>query len=69
MTAQKIFIHLYLGNLENVVETLGDGLKPCVILFNMGGCHTIYTRNNMGQKCEGNCGLWVLNEVIKKNIS
>ena len=31
--------------------------------------HTIYTRNNMGQKCEGNCGLWVLNEILKKNIS
>ena len=28
--------------------------------------HTIYTRNNMGQKCEGNCGLWVLNEIIKR---
>ena len=28
--------------------------------------HTTYTRNNMGQKCEGNCGLWVLNENIKK---
>ena len=25
--------------------------------------HTIYIRNNMGQKCEGNCGLWVLNEI------
>ena len=25
-----------------------------------------YSRNNMGQKCEGNCGLWVLNEIIKK---
>ena len=25
--------------------------------------HTIYTRNNMGQKCEGNCGLWVLHEI------
>ena len=20
----------------------------------------------MGQKCEGDCGLWVLNEIIKK---
>ena len=20
----------------------------------------------MGQKCEGNCGLWILNEIIKK---
>ena len=28
--------------------------------------HTIYTRNNMGQKCEGNCGLWVLDEILKK---
>ena len=28
--------------------------------------HTTYTRNNMGQKCGGNCGLWVLNEIIKK---
>ena len=27
--------------------------------------HTIYTRNNMGQKCEGNCGLLVLNEIFK----
>ena len=30
------------------------------------GLHTIYIRNNMGQKCEGNCGLWVLNEILKK---
>ena len=28
--------------------------------------HTTYIRNNMDQKCEGNCGLWVLNEMIKK---
>ena len=28
--------------------------------------HTAYSRNNMGQKCEGNCGLWVLNEIIKE---
>ena len=28
--------------------------------------HTIYIRNNMGQKCEGNCGLWVLREILKK---
>ena len=31
--------------------------------------HTTYSRNNIGQKCEGNCGLWVINEMIKKNIS
>ena len=28
--------------------------------------HTTYSRNIMGQKCEVNCGLWVLNEIIKK---
>ena len=28
--------------------------------------HTIYIRNNMGQKCEGNSGLWVLHEILKK---
>ena len=24
------------------------------------------SRNNMGQKGEGNCGLWVLHEIIRK---
>ena len=28
--------------------------------------HTTYSRNNIGQKCEGNFGLWVLNEIIKR---
>ena len=28
--------------------------------------HTTYSRNNIGQKCEGNCGLWVLIEIIKE---
>ena len=31
--------------------------------------HTIYTRNNMGQKFEGDCGLWVLNEILKKTYA
>ena len=22
--------------------------------------------NDIGQKCEGNCGLWVLNEIVKR---
>ena len=30
--------------------------------------HTTYSRNNICQKCEGNCGLWVLNEIIKKTF-
>ena len=28
--------------------------------------HTTYSRNNMRQKCEGDCGLWVLNEINKE---
>ena len=28
--------------------------------------HTLYSTNNIGKKCEGNCGLWVLNEIILK---
>ena len=28
--------------------------------------HTTYSRDYMGRKCEGNCGLWVFNEMIKK---
>ena len=27
--------------------------------------HTTYSRNSMAKKCEGNCGLWVLNEIIE----
>ena len=40
----------------------------CRFLSKAPTTHTIYTRNNMGQKCEGNCGLWVLNEILKKHI-
>ena len=28
--------------------------------------NTTYSRNNMGQKCEGNCGVWGFNEIIKR---
>ena len=28
--------------------------------------HNTYSRNNMCQKCGGNCGLWVLIEIIQK---
>ena len=39
--------------------------------YYLNAIHIAYSRNNMGQKCEGNCGLWVpgrwvLNEMIKK---
>ena len=38
----------------------------CNFGFCWKGFHTTYTRNNMSQKCEGNSGLWVLNEIIQK---
>jgi hypothetical protein len=28
--------------------------------------HTSYSRNIMCLKCGGDCGLWVLNEIIEK---
>ena len=28
-----------------------------------------YSRNNMRQKCGGYCGLWILNEIIKKTYA
>ena len=28
--------------------------------------HTTYNKNNMGKKCQGNSGLWVHNEIIKR---
>ena len=31
--------------------------------------HTIYSRNNMRQKCGGNCGLWILHEIIQNEYS
>ena len=34
-------------------------------MIHKGTVHTIYTRNNMGQEFEGECGLWVLNEILK----
>ena len=41
-------------------------IKKTMTRLKLVAIHTIYTRNNMGQKCEGNCGLWVLNEILKK---
>ena len=41
-------------------------LRHCNAGCGVFKAHTIYTRNNMGQKCEGNCGLWVLNEILQK---
>ena len=45
-----------------LIELHSDFRNPSVFFIH----HATYARNNMGQKCEGNCGLWVLNEIIKK---
>ena len=37
-----------------------------LLIWSLPTNHTIYSRNDRGQKCEGNCGLCVLNEIIKK---
>ena len=39
--------------------------KQVLLMPKMQGEHTIYSRNNMRQKCGGNCGLWVLHEIVK----
>ena len=38
--------------------------RSFILLYQIN--HTTYIRNNMCQKCEGNFGLWVLNEMIRK---
>ena len=41
-------------------------VEKCNNTYRIVVSHTIYIRNNMGQKCEGNCGLWVLHEILKE---
>ena len=53
---------LVLGGLWNF-----QACETILIKVRIYANHTIYTRNNMGQKCEGNCALWVLNEILKKS--
>ena len=52
---------------NGVMPRLGvSSLRKQILLFQGKSAHTIYTRINMSQNCEGNCGLWVLNEILKK---
>ena len=50
--------------------TMRSSVLPlCLVYFSVEQTlHTNYSRNNIGQKCEGNCGLWVLNKMSKKYI-
>ena len=58
------------GLTDEIVQSgKGSSLILCSLLETRAGegkivRHTIYTRNNMCQKCEGNCGLWALNKII-----
>ena len=75
-------MYTYQCNQKNIRVTIMNNLLPSNIKmhlkFDLKGStfkrkvrlfdnHTTYTRNNMGQKCGGNSGLWVLNEMIKKD--
>ena len=53
---------------ENCLEIQNTKVSEQFAFYRLETLHTTYIRNNMGQKCEGNCGLWVLNEMIKKYI-
>ena len=47
-----------LGNLLSGIDNKTDSI--CL--------HTAYSWNIMCQKWEGDCGFWVLNEIIEKKI-
>ena len=49
---------------NTILDLLSLSTYPLVTQFER--VHTTYSKNDMGQKCEGNCGFWVLNEIIKK---
>ena len=56
-------------SIEEKGTSINDVLQFSTILdptLSLIFTHTIYTRSNMGQKCEGNCGLWVLDKILKK---
>ena len=67
--------HNHLGSTEGqgtnqVIKYVNIDIYSYLSTYRKFLCHshtknTTYTRNNMSQKCEGNCGLWVLNEIIK----
>ena len=45
------------------------GIETCIVCSISAQTrqeHTTYSRTNMGQKYEGNYGVWVLNEIIEK---
>ena len=52
----------------NNSEPNGQGYRPFLI-EDFKFLHTIYSRNNMRQKCGGNCGLWILHEIIQNKYS
>ena len=51
--------------LNFTIKLISDaGFQVCNFFTLVQNKHTTYSRNNMDQKCEGNCGMWVLNEMI-----
>ena len=69
---EKLPINVFYYPKGKIILKWGDHVN-LIIYFSMQwrqikawADHTTYSRNNIGQKCEGNCGLWVLNEIIKR---
>ena len=54
--------HEHIGYVLPHFTTLHCDSAPALSLLK----HTTSSRNNIGQKCEDNYGLWVLNEIIKR---
>ena len=62
---KRIYCYYHLETLHNILSCkLSHQIE--IHYIQVITQHTTYSRNNMGQKCEGNCGLWVLNEMILK---
>ena len=60
---------MLLSSFSNVTSNLNYQSQAAFKSFYKGLIMlTTYSKNNMGQKCEGNCGLRVLKEIITKMI-
>ena len=56
----------FLINFTELLHFRSEHSGDAVLFILQSQDHTIYIRNRMGQKCEGNCGLWVLHVILKK---
>ena len=57
------------GVLSELMSAKMDISKDCFEMFTNITVHPPYSWNIMCQKWEGDCGLWVLNEIILKRYA